>query len=177
MGGDGLILMAMTTDGPAADAATRETAGMDEAGLGATGAGEGARDGVGAGRLSGCAFAVEAARLAHDDKCGHVLVLDVTDLSQVTDYLVIASGTSDRQMATVLQHIMELGKEHGVSPFGRHTDTSSMWFLADFVDVVVHLFEPNARAHYDLEMLWGDAARIAWQRPDQIDRDHAGVGV
>ncbi len=148
----------MTTDGSAADAATTEQTPGEHG-------------------LSGKAFAIEAARLARDDKCEQVLVLDVTDLSQLTDYLVIASGTSDRQMASTLQHIMELAKEHDLSSFGRDRDTSSTWFLADFVDVVIHLFEPNARAHYDLEMLWGDADRIKWERPDQIDRDRAGVGV
>lgn len=144
--------------------ATKETNGPDG-------------DQPGGGELSGRAFAVEAARLAHDDKCDQVLVLDVTELSQLTDFIVIASGSSDRQMATALQHIMELAKENGLASFGRDNDKGSTWFLADFVDVVVHLFEPNARAHYDLEMLWGDADRVAWQRPDQIDRDRAGLGV
>ncbi len=117
----------------------------------------------------GRAFAIEAARIARDDKCEHVLVLDVTTLSQVTDFLVIASGTSDRQMASVLQHIVELARERGFEPFGRDCDASSTWLLADYVDVVVHLFEPNTRAHYDLEMLWGDAPRVPWE-PDDAPR-------
>jgi ribosome-associated protein len=107
-------------------------------------------------------FAIDAARMLRDDKCEHIVLLDVSELSQVTDYIIIGTGTSQRQMASTLDHVEDLGKELG---FDRHTesrDDRSLWLLADFVDVVVHLFEPNTRAHYDLEMLWGDAPRIEW---------------
>lgn len=123
------------------------------------------------------AFGVEVARLLHDDKCTDVLVLDVRKLSQVTDYIVIASGTSDRQMRSVLHHVEELGAQRGMNTFRSHTDERATWLLADFVDVVVHLFEPNVRAHYDLEMLWGDAPRLLWERPDQLRRDMAGLNT
>lgn len=121
------------------------------------------------------AFAIEAARLVHDDKCEQVVVLDVRNLSQVTDYIVIGSGTSDRQMKSVLDHVEELGEESGLPAFRSNTDAGATWLLIDFIDVVVHLFEPNTRAHYDLEMLWGDAPRLAWERPGDKDRDHAGL--
>jgi ribosome-associated protein len=111
------------------------------------------------------AFAVEAARLLADDRCEDVVVLDVRELSQVTDFIVIGSGTSERQMGAVLQHVQDLGGEMGFGPFRSSADDRSSWLLADFVDVVVHVFEPNTRAHYDLEMLWGDAARVPWERP------------
>jgi len=120
-------------------------------------------------------FAVDAARIAHDDRCENVVLLDVRGLSQVTKFIVVASGTSDRQMASVLEHILAHAKETGHGAFGRSSDEGRTWMLADFVDVVVHLFEPNTRAHYDLEMLWGDAKRVEWERPDQVNRDHAGV--
>ena len=57
-----------------------------------------------------------------------------------------------------------LAKESGLKRFGRDEDGRASWIVVDFVDVVVHLFEPAARAHYDLEMLWGDAPRVHWQR-------------
>jgi ribosome-associated protein len=120
-------------------------------------------------------FAIEAARLVRDDKCEDVLLLDVRELSQVTDFIIIASGTSDRQMHSVLRHVEELGKSRGIPSFRSSADDRSTWLLIDFVDLVVHLFEPNTRAHYDLEMLWGDAPRIAWERPDQVQRDRAGL--
>jgi len=119
------------------------------------------------------AFAVEAARTLHDDKCEHVVVLDVRELSQVTDYLVIASGTSDRQMRSALHHVRELGEEMGIPSVRSSADQRATWVLADFVDVVCHVFEPNTRAHYDLEMLWGDADRVPWKRDGENGRGGA----
>ena len=109
------------------------------------------------------AFAVEAARLASDDKCEDVVLLDVRNLSQ-SDYLVICSGTSDRQMRTVADEVEELGAKMGFPLFRRDIDDRTTWVVVDCVDVVVHVFEPNARAHYDLEMLWADAPRLEWER-------------
>jgi len=120
-------------------------------------------------------FALAAAQLVRDDKCTDVVLLDVRELSQVTDYIVIGTGTSDRQMQSVLDHVEQLGKTFGYPAWKTDTDQRSTWLLLDCVDVVVHLFEPNTRAHYDLEMLWGDAPRIAWERPDQMSRDMAGL--
>ncbi|MEZ6234886.1 MAG: ribosome silencing factor [Phycisphaerales bacterium] len=122
------------------------------------------------------ALALEAARLCHDDKCTDVVVLDVRDLSPVTDYLVIATGTSDRQMRSVLDHVEDLGSSMDFPPFKVSRDDGTLWLLADFVDVVVHLFEPNARAHYDLEMLWGDAPRVEWRRPGDPRSGITGPG-
>lgn len=120
-------------------------------------------------------FVIEAARLLSDDKCEDVVVLDVRKLSQVTDFVIIGSGTSDRQMRSVLKHVEELGDQLGYKAFRVSADERAVWLLADFVHVVVHLFEPNTRAHYDLEMLWGDAPRLEWQRPSQQSRNRAGL--
>lgn len=119
-------------------------------------------------------FAIEAARLVRDDKCEDVVLLDVRGLSQITDYIVIGSGTSERQMRSVLEHVDELGAKMGFRAFRNSTDERAAWLLMDFVDVIVHLFEPNTRAHYDIESLW-DAPRIGWERPDQVARDRAGL--
>jgi ribosome-associated protein len=118
-------------------------------------------------------FAVEAARLLADDKCEDVVLLDVRELSQVADFIVIGSGTSDRQMKSVLTHVQELGGKMGFPSYRASTDDRATWLLADFVDVVVHVFEPNTRAHYDLEMLWGDAQRLEWQREEGAPRPGA----
>lgn len=106
------------------------------------------------------AFAVRAAQSLEDDKCTDVVVLDVTGVSPVTGYIVIGSGTSARQMRSALQSIDDLAKEVGTRAFSISTDEKALWLLADFVDVVVHLFEPNARAHYDLESLWSNSTRV-----------------
>ncbi|MFZ4429218.1 MAG: ribosome silencing factor [Phycisphaerales bacterium] len=121
-------------------------------------------------------FAVDAARLLFDDKCEEVTLLDVRSKSMVCDYIIIGSGTSDRQMASALEHVKQLGHGRGFTAFHVSADDGSTWLLADFVDVVIHLFEPNIRAHYDLETLWGDAPRVEWERPDQRRRDRAGLG-
>src|SRR4029077_13210251 len=93
-------------------------------------------------------FAIEAARLLADDKCEDVVLLDVRGVSQVTDFIVIGSGTSERQMRSVLTNVQRMGEERGFSAFRSSSDERSTWLLADFVDVVVHVFEPNTRAHY-----------------------------
>jgi ribosome-associated protein len=112
-------------------------------------------------------FAVECARTFKDDKCEHIVVLDVRGRSQVTDYVIVGSGTSDRQMNAAIDDAVELGASLGFSAARTNKDDRSTWLLADFVDVVAHLFEPNTRAYYDIEMLWGDAPRIEWRRdPD-----------
>lgn len=122
-------------------------------------------------------FAVDAARLLHDDKCEDVILLDVRAKSMVCDYILIGSGSSDRQMRSVLDHVEQLGKAGGFAAFHSSSDDRATWLLTDMVDVVIHLFEPNTRAHYDLEMLWGDAPRVEWERPDQRRRDRAGLGT
>jgi len=108
-------------------------------------------------------FAVEAARLAADLHCENILLLDVRGLSDVTDYILIASGTSERQILSVAERIEELAKEMGIGRLG-HELESGAWVVIDFVDVVAHLFDPPVRAHYDLEMLWGDAKVVRWRR-------------
>lgn len=108
-------------------------------------------------------FAVEAARLAANTRCHNVVVLDVRGLSPVTDFMVLATGTSPRQMKTVTDHIEELGEPLNYRPFSRADDTASNWTVIDFVDVVVHVFNQDARMYYDLEALWGDAKRVDWE--------------
>jgi ribosome-associated protein len=121
------------------------------------------------------AFAIAAARMCKDDKCDDVLVLDVSKIRQDVDFIVLASGTSDRQMRSVLQHLEEHGNKMNTPAVRTSKDDRATWLLADFVDVVVHLFEPNTRAHYNLEMHFADAPKVAWEREDQQNRDRAGL--
>lgn len=110
-------------------------------------------------------FAVDAARMLADDKCRDVVVLDVRGRSQVTDFTIVATGTSDRQMKSAGEHIDKMGEKSGMRLY-RHNlkEANPTWVILDFVDVVVHLFEPESRLYYDIEMLWGDAPRVAWER-------------
>ena len=109
-------------------------------------------------------FSVEAARLMKDLHCENIDVFDVRGKSDVMDYLLIASGTSDRQMRSVGDDLEELGKKYKLQAFGKDVDGPTTWIVLDFVDVVIHLFEPQTRAFYDLEMLWVDAPQVEWQR-------------
>lgn len=109
-------------------------------------------------------FVIEAARLISDLHCEHVVVYDVRGISDLTDYIVIASGTSDRQIKGVASQVCDLAQNNGLERFGSERDADSTWLVLDFVDSIIHLFEPATRAHYDLEMLWGDAPQVTWQR-------------
>lgn len=111
-------------------------------------------------------FAIEAARLLHDRRCEDVILLDVGGLSQVCDFVLIGSGTSDRQMKSVAQELEDLAQAMDQGVFRAARDDGVTWIVTDFVDLVVHLFEPNQRAYYDLESLWSDAARVEWRRKD-----------
>jgi ribosome-associated protein len=105
-------------------------------------------------------FAIKAAQSLSDDKCTDVVVIDVTGRSPVTGFIVIGSGTSARQMRSALETLEDVAQDCGTSAFHISSDNDAIWLLADFVDVVVHLFEPNARAHYDLEGLWFEGERV-----------------
>jgi ribosome-associated protein len=111
-------------------------------------------------------FAIEAARLAANTRCHNVAVLDVTGLSPVTDFLVLASGTSPRQMKTVCEDLAEMALERDVKPLGQSGIDGSTRMRIAFVDVVVHVFNDEARQFYDLDSLWGDAKVVEWNEKD-----------
>lgn len=118
-------------------------------------------------------FAIEVAQLLADTKCEDVVALDVRGLSQVTSFVVIGTGTSERQMRSVSDDVIELGEGTGHPLFRMNRERSSTWTVVDFVDVTVHLFEPNTRAFYDLDHLWLDAQRLAWKRDGADSRPRA----
>ena len=112
-------------------------------------------------------FVIEAARLLADQHCQDVLLLDVRGLSQVCDYVLIGSGTSDRQMKSLAEELEDLGMANDNPVFRSSRDTGLTWIVIDFVDLVAHLFEPNQRAYYDLESLWSDAESVHWRREEE----------
>jgi ribosome-associated protein len=105
-------------------------------------------------------FAVEAAKLAVSRRCENTIVLDLKGKSPATDYFLITTGTSGRQMRTVADEVSELARQVGLSRFGRAGYEQGRWILLDFIDVVVHIFDAEYRDYYDLELLWGDAKRL-----------------
>lgn len=105
-------------------------------------------------------FAVETARIMRDDHASEVVVLDLRGLTTIADFFVIGTGTSDRQMRAIIDHIDERAKRLNYNRYGLSGYEDAHWILADYVDVVVHVFTAESRAYYDLELLWGDAVRI-----------------
>lgn len=111
-------------------------------------------------------FAIELARIAQDHKAENLVGLDLRGLSPVTDFVIIGTGSSDRQMRAVVDHLVEYGKQLGHMPLGVAGRDNAIWVLVDFVDVVFHIFTPQYRDFYDLELLWGDAPHLDWQRSE-----------
>jgi ribosome-associated protein len=107
-------------------------------------------------------FAVQAARIAADNKTENVRVLDLRGLSTLADYFVLGTGTSDRQMASTLQAVRDAGRAAERELLNVTDRSNASWLLADFVDVIVHLFDAEHREYYDLDGLWGDAPEVEW---------------
>ncbi len=111
-------------------------------------------------------FAVELARIAHDHKSENLVALDLRGISDMMDFVVLSTGTSDRQMRTVVDMCVEYGKRVGQRPFGKSGYENAAWILVDYIDVVFHIFSREYRNFYDLELLWGDAPRVEWSRSE-----------
>jgi ribosome-associated protein len=90
-----------------------------------------------------------------DLKAVELRVIDVRQTSAVTDFVVIASGTSDRHVKSLAGSVQRKAKEAGVVPLGVEGEHAGEWVLVDLRDVIVHVMLPRARAFYQLEKLWG----------------------
>ncbi len=108
--------------------------------------------------------ALAAARTADDNRGRDIVVLDLRELTSIFDYFVIASGTSRRQLHAIseeIDHALEEGM--GDRRLGIEGYDESRWILLDYGDLVVHLFDPETRAYYALEQLWGHAKRVPFE--------------
>ena len=99
-----------------------------------------------------------------DAKGVDVKVLDVRRLTDITDYMVVVTGTSGRHIQTLSERVLEFMLELDWKPIGIEGEESREWILVDFVDVVVHIMLNATRRHYDLESLWNEA----FQKPIQL---------
>ncbi|CAM3609907.1 MULTISPECIES: ribosome silencing factor [Halomonas] len=89
-------------------------------------------------------------------KARDITHLDVSKLTEVTDLMLIASGTSTRHVAAIAQNVVEKAKAAGLRPLGVEGGDNADWVLVDLGDIVVHVMMPEARLLYDLERLWAD---------------------
>jgi ribosome-associated protein len=97
---------------------------------------------------------------ASDVKAQEIVELDLRGVLGYTDYFVIASGGTDRQAKAIHDRIYEnMKKEHGLLPRRVEGVAEARWILMDYLDVIVHVFTPEAREFYRLEQLWGEAPK------------------
>ena len=110
------------------------------------------------------ALAQRAAQIALDTKAQDVVLLDLRGVTDMTDFFIIASGTSDTHARAIGEHVMAGMKKEG-SP-AHHVEglERGRWVLLDFVDFVVHIFHPTLRNFYQLERLWADAEEVPLER-------------
>ena len=122
------------------------------------------KDGVPSGSVADSReTAVAAARAAAEKQAEDVVVLDVHELIVITDFFVLCTGSSDRQVKTVVDEVEKALRELERKPVRREGEQDRRWVLLDYVDVVVHVFAPEERDFYDLERLWLDAPRVEWR--------------
>jgi ribosome-associated protein len=108
--------------------------------------------------------AIEVARrvveLAEDKKAADIVLLDLTGLTTVADYFVIASGGSERQLDAIADGVMSGMRDEKVHAYGREGTAASHWVLVDFGSVILHVFTPPERDYYQLERAWAEAKTI-----------------
>ena len=104
--------------------------------------------------------------LADNKKAENIVVLDVRKLSSVTDYFVIASGTSQPHLRAIVDEITSsLKDDHELQPARKDGIGSTSWVVLDYFDVIIHVMHAETRARYDLEGLWGDAKPVNPPKP------------
>jgi ribosome-associated protein len=113
------------------------------------------------------ALAQRAAQLCLERKAHDVVLLNLKGVSDMTDFFVIASGTSDTHVRSVAEHVIEEMRREGSRVHHVEGVTQGRWALLDFVDFVVHLFHPTLRQFYQLERLWSDAETVSIEQLDQ----------
>ena len=106
--------------------------------------------------------------LADNKKAEDIVILDVRELSSVTDYFVLASGTSEPHLRAIVDEITDkLKEEYDLRPRAIDGTFQAAWVVLDFFDVIVHVMRQDVRERYDLETLWGDAPRVRARKKAQ----------
>ncbi len=101
-----------------------------------------------------------AARIASEKKATDIVLLDLRKIASFTEYFLICTGTSTRQVQAISNAVEEELRKTGKRPLHIEGYSSAEWILLDYGDFIVHVFSSTARAFYDLERLWRDAGRV-----------------
>ena len=115
-------------------------------------------------------LAIRIAKILDKKKAQQLRVLKVQDLTVLTDYFVIASGTSTTQVAALADEVDYQLSQRGIKPYNTEGFDSKNWVLLDYSSVIVHVFVPNTRTYYDLEHLWADGEPVdisAYLKPEE----------
>jgi ribosome-associated protein len=102
----------------------------------------------------------QAAQVLLDSKANDVVMLDLRSVTDMADYFIVASGTSDTHVRSTAHHVMDALKREGATVHSVEGLEQGRWVLLDYVDFVVHVFHPALRSFYQLERLWGDAPAV-----------------
>ena len=114
--------------------------------------------------IHGQQLARECAKAADEIKAENIRIWDLRGISNLTDFMVVCSGTSLPQLRAILRDVAgRLADEHGVKPTHTEGKAEARWMVLDFIDVMVHVMDPELRDYYGLEELWKDAKEVNWQ--------------
>jgi ribosome-associated protein len=114
--------------------------------------------------IKGIELAQACAKAADGTKAEGIRILDMRGLSNLTDFMVVCTGTSMPQLRAILRDVAGIvEEEHGVKPVHTEGKADTRWVVLDFIDVMVHVMDAELRDYYGLEDLWKDAKEVEWQ--------------
>jgi len=115
-------------------------------------------------KVIGLELAMACAKAADEIQAEEIRVWDMREVSSITDYMIVCSGSSMPHLRAVLREVARvMSDEHGVRPVNKEGNPEARWVVLDFIDVMVHIMHSEMRAFYGLETLWADAVEIDWQ--------------
>jgi ribosome-associated protein len=114
--------------------------------------------------IKGQQLAQACAKAADEIKAENIRIWDMRGISNLTDFMVLCSGTSMPQLRAILRDVSgKIAEEHGVKPVYTEGQPDTRWVVLDFIDVMVHVMDPELRDYYGLEELWKNAKEVNWQ--------------
>ncbi|RYD23179.1 MAG: ribosome silencing factor [Verrucomicrobiaceae bacterium] len=114
--------------------------------------------------IQGEELALACAKVADEIKAEKIRVWDMRGVSNLTDYMIVCSGSSMPQLRAILRDVSgRIEEEHGVKPVNSEGKADTRWVVLDYIDVMVHVMHDELREYYGLEDLWKDAKEVSWQ--------------